>query len=335
MSSFLGFGTALPAHRVGAAESVAALEAVWPRLRGVARPEPVTRYTVEPIERVVRPHSLGEAMTAYAEHAPRLARAAAERALAAAGLDPGGVDLVISVSCTGYLVPSLDVRLIAEMGMRPDVIRLPLTELGCSGGGAAVAAAHRHLAAYPQDRVLIVAVELPSLSFHPEDRSLDNLTAAFVFGDGAAAAVLSDAEAGLQVISAGSRLLPGSAQLLGFDLRDTGFHVVLDRRLPRLIEHRLGEVVDDFRHRHEVGPLDFFAVHAGGPRIFDAVAAALDLPSDALEVSRRVFRQVGNLSSASLLFSLAALPETPGEGLALAFGPGVTVELAHLRRGRG
>src|SRR5207249_1390382 len=83
---------------------------------------------------------------------------------------PDEIDLVVSVSCTGYLVPSLDVRLAAEMGLRSDVIRLPLTELGCSGGAAAMAAAHRHLAAYPDDRVLVVAVELPSLSFQPEDR---------------------------------------------------------------------------------------------------------------------------------------------------------------------
>src|SRR5207237_7885700 len=100
------------------------------------------------------------------------------------------IDMVISVSCTGYLVPSLEVRLAAEMGMRSDIIRLPLTELGCSGGGAALAAAHRHLAAYPDSRVLVVAVELCSLSFRPDDHSLDNLTASLVFGDGAAAVVL-------------------------------------------------------------------------------------------------------------------------------------------------
>jgi predicted naringenin-chalcone synthase len=294
-----------------------------------------TRYTVEPLANVIRNRSLGDAMRSYAEHAPRLAQLASSRALADAQLEPRDIDMVISVSCTGYLVPSLEVRLAAEMGMRADIIRLPLTELGCSGGAAALAAAHRHLAAYPHSRVLVVAVELCSLSFRPDDRSLDNLTAAMVFGDGAAAAVLGgDAgRDGLHLVHATSRLVPNSASVLGFDLRDSGFHVVLDRRLPRLVEAALPGAVADFRAGRRIEALDFYAVHAGGPRIFDAVQSALRLDDEALAVSRQVFREVGNLSSASILFSLAALPETPGEGLAIAFGPGVTIELAHLRRG--
>jgi alkylresorcinol/alkylpyrone synthase len=121
--------------------------------------------------------------------------------------------------------------------------------------------------------------------------------------------------------------------VLGFDLRDTGFHVVLDRRLPQLIETYLGEVVADFRRRHRVPQPDFYVVHAGGPRIFDAVESALGLAHGQLAASRAAFREVGNLSSASILYSLATLPDDQaGDGLALAFGPGVTIELAHLRR---
>jgi predicted naringenin-chalcone synthase len=335
VSAFLGFGTALPEHVVDAQASFAALQHIWPRLRTATAPEVATRYTVEPLENVIRNRSLGDAMRSYAEHAPRLAQLASSRALADAQLEPRDIDMVISVSCTGYLVPSLEVRLAAEMGMRADIIRLPLTELGCSGGAAALAAAHRHLAAYPHSRVLVVAVELCSLSFRPDDRSLDNLTAAMVFGDGAAAAVLGgDAgRDGLHLVHATSRLVPNSASVLGFDLRDSGFHVVLDRRLPRLVEAALPGAVADFRAGRRIEALDFYAVHAGGPRIFDAVQSALRLDDEALAVSRQVFREVGNLSSASILFSLAALPETPGEGLAIAFGPGVTIELAHLRRG--
>jgi alkylresorcinol/alkylpyrone synthase len=335
VSAFLGFGTALPEHVVDAQASFAALQHIWPRLRTATAPEVATRYTVEPLENVIRNRSLGNAMRSYAEHAPRLAELASSRALADAQLEPRDIDMVISVSCTGYLVPSLEVRLAAEMGMRADIIRLPLTELGCSGGAAALAAAHRHLAAYPDSRVLVVAVELCSLSFRPDDRSLDNLTAAMVFGDGAAAAVLGG-DAGrdcLHLVHATSRLVPNSASVLGFDLRDSGFHVVLDRRLPRLVEAALPGAVADFRAGRRIEALDFYAVHAGGPRIFDAVQSALRLDDKALAVSRQVFREVGNLSSASILFSLAALPETPGEGLAIAFGPGVTIELAHLRRG--
>jgi alkylresorcinol/alkylpyrone synthase len=336
MSSLVGFGTALPDHTIDGERTLAVLSTFWPRLRG-ATPEPVTRHMVAPIEWLLEPRSLGESMRAYAQHAPCLAAIASCRALAAADVQPGDVDMVISVSCTGYMVPSLDVRLAAEIGLRPDVTRLPLTELGCSGGAAAIAAAHRHLEAYPGDRVLVVAVELPSLTFQHEDRSLDNLMGALLFGDGAAAVVMTGDREGshLRMAGAGSRLVPDSASALGFDLRDSGFHVVLDRRLPRLIETDLGAAVADFKARRGLERVDFYAVHAGGPRVFDAVDAALGLQPRDLALSRRVFREVGNLSSASILFSLAALPDTPGEGLAIAFGPGVTIELGHLRRGPG
>jgi alkylresorcinol/alkylpyrone synthase len=332
-TSFLGFGTALPEHTIDQESGRALLGAIWPRLRGVT-PEPLTRHLVAPVDWLVRPRSLGESMRVYAEQAPHLARLATCRALAAAGVAAAEIDLVVSVSCTGYLVPSLDVRLAAEIGLRPDVTRLPLTELGCSGGAAAVAAAHRHLVAYPGDRVLVVAVELPSLTFQPQDRSLDNLRAAMVFGDGAAAAVIGGPGAAgggwLQIRGAASRLLPGSAGALGFDLRDGGFHVVLDGRLPHLIERSVAEVVAEFAGRQGIERPAFYVVHAGGPRVFDAVEAALHLDPDDLALSRRVFREVGNLSSASILFGLSELTEASGDGLAIAFGPGVTIELAHL-----
>lgn len=332
VSAFRGFGTALPEHTIDGAQTLALLGTFWPRLRG-ATPEPVTRHMVAPADWLMEPRSLGETMRLYGEHAPRLACLASRRALEAAGVEPCEIDLVISVSCTGYLLPSLDVRLAAEIGLRSDVIRLPITELGCSGGAAAIAAAHRHLAAFSDHRVLVVAVEVSSLTFQHDDRSIDNLTAALVFGDGAAAAVMGGdgAHRRLTVRGAASRLLPDTAGALGFDLRDTGFHVVLDRRLPRMIEHNLGEVVTDFRARQGIEQVGFYAVHAGGPRVFDAVEAALGLQPEELALSRRVFREVGNLSSASVFFTMAALPPVGGDGLAIAFGPGVSIELTHLR----
>jgi len=332
VSAFWGFGTAVPEYTIDGAETVALLASFWPRLRS-AVPEPVTRHLVAPPDWLLQPRPLGETMRAYGEHAPRLARLASCQALKVAEVAPSDVDMVISVSCTGYLVPSLDVRLAAEIGLRPDVIRLPITELGCSGGAAAIAVAHRHLAAFPDHRVLVVAVELSSLTFQQDDRSIDNLTASLVFGDGAAATVMSGglSHDRLTVRGVASHLLPDSAHALGFALRDTGFHVVLDRRVPQLIERTAAPVVERFRAHEGIQRVDFYAAHAGGPRVFDAVEAALGLGAEDLALSRRVFREVGNLSSASILFSLAALPRMAGDGLAIAFGPGVTIELTHLR----
>jgi alkylresorcinol/alkylpyrone synthase len=331
MSRLLGTGTALPAHRLGPEEGLDFLRRFFPRLRGVEA-QPITRYIAEPLEQVTRPRSLTETMKAYAEHASGLATRAVTEALAAARVAPERVDVVICVSCTGYLVPSLDVGLIQGLGMRPDVVRLPITELGCSGGLAALAAAHRHLEGRPLDTVLVVAVELCSLSFRPGDRSLDNLTAALVFGDGAAAAVLDAGTGGTEIVATGTRLIPETRGLLGFDLRSEGFHVVLASRLAHVIETHLGATVRDFGERHGMESPSFYAVHAGGTRIFDAVEAALALGPGALAASRRLFEEVGNLSSASILFALSRLDHVSGDGLAIAFGPGVSVELAWVRR---
>jgi len=330
MSRFLGFGVALPEHQLTPAASLAALSQFWPHLRGV-EVEPVTRYTVEPTDLVFAPRTLGERMRVYEAEAPRLAQLAVERALAAAELRPPQIDAVFSVSCTGYMVPALDVQLANRLGFRSDALRVPLTELGCAGGGAAIAAAHRHLRLEPSQRVLVVCVELCSLTFQPGDSSVDNMTAAMVFGDGAAATVMTAETGGLEVMATGTRLVANSEEFLGFDLRDDGFHPVLDRRLSRLIEQQLAGAINGFGE----GTFDFMAVHAGGPRIFDAVESGLGLDSGALSTSRTVFSRYGNLSSASLLVVLAALScGPPGAGLGLAFGPGVTVEMATLRRSR-
>lgn len=327
MTRFLGFGTALPEFEITPEAGRLALGRLWPHLTR-AKVEPVTRFTVRPLADVLRPSSLAERMRTYAREAPRLARLAAERALQAAGVEPAEVDAVISVSCTGYMVPSLDVRLANEMDLRRDLVRIPLTELGCSGGGAAIGMAHRYLRAAPQAVVLVICVELCSLTFSSADSSLDNLTASLVFGDGAAAAVLADRRGGLQVTRVGSWLAANTEDVLGFALAETGFHPILDRSLPRLLARELPVALAAFG----AGPGGFQAVHAGGPRIFDAVEAALGLGHGGLEVSREVFRRCGNISSASLLFVLAAMPEVEGEGLALAFGPGISFEMAALRR---
>lgn len=328
-SSILSVATAVPQHRLDAAAALGHLRRFFPQLEKLDEAGATlgTRYTCEPVEDLLAPRDLTKLSAAYLNHAKRLALAAACRALHDAGLEGADVDLVITVSCTGYLVPSLDVHMAAELGLRPDVLRLPITELGCSAGAAAIAAAHRHLRAFPDDHVLVIAVEVPSLSFQRSDRSLDNLTACLVFGDGAGAAVLGAGD-GLEVVRAASHLVPGTAGVLGFDLRDGGFHVVLDRRLPRVLREHLKPVVDAFMPAPE-----FYVVHAAGPRIFSAVEAALALQPDALDLSRKVFAEVGNTSSAAIFFALERLA-CQGDGLGLGLGPGVTLELMHLRASR-
>lgn len=339
---FLSFGTALPQIRVEPPEILEAAARLWPRHSNVLKAgieDAPTRYLVSDIEEVTAPRTLNQRMATYAHHAPELMKAAVCEALEAANLQPGQIDLVISVSCTGYLAPSLDVILANDIGMRPDVIRMPLTELGCSGAAAGIGFARRHLLAHPDHRVLVAAVELSSTTWQHDDRSIDNLVAGLIFGDGAAAAVLSTVEgptSEMRVEAAGSYLFPNTTSYLGFDLRDGGFHVVLNRKLPRLIEQSLEPAVSSFKESAGVGPVDFMAVHGGGPRILDAVEAALKVDAGTLDHSRRIYRQVGNVSSASILFVLKDLMSgsstAPQDGLGIAFGPGLSIELLHLRR---
>ncbi|HSO93904.1 MAG TPA: 3-oxoacyl-[acyl-carrier-protein] synthase III C-terminal domain-containing protein, partial [Candidatus Dormibacteraeota bacterium] len=195
------------------------------------------------------------------------------------------------------------------------------------------------LRAYPDRFVLLFAVELPSLTFQPDDRSVDNLVATMVFGDGAGAAVLrTGPEASHWTVErTGTMLIPEAAQQLGYELRDGGLRVVLSRHLPIVIEARLGPVVDAFLGQSGLrrSDVDIVAAHPGGPRIFDAIERSLELEAGALSISRAVFSQYGNASSAGIFFVLSAL-ERPTHGsraLAIAFGPGLSIELALLRYG--
>ena len=335
-AAFRSIATALPEHRLEAADALRRLRSFWPRLDRLEEAEAAlgTRYTCEPIDQLVRHRGLTDLRDAYLRHARGLAETAARSALDGAGVSGSDVDLVITVSCTGYIVPSLDVHLAGVLGLRPDVIRLPITELGCSGGAAAIAAAQRHLAGFPDDVVLVIAVEVPSLNFQPGDASLDNLTACLVFGDGAGAAVLAKRDperSSLEVGRTASHLIPGTADILGFDLRDSGFHVVLDRRLPRVLGAHVGPVVERFIADGEMPAPGFYAVHAAGPRIFGALESALRLRPDAFDVSREVFARYGNTSSAAIFFVLEQIEEQGGgRGLGIGVGPGVTIELMQL-----
>ncbi len=337
-STIRAVGTALPEHVLDAKARKDLLRAVWPRMAmvGAAVEEAGgNRYLALDPAQLLERRGLTDAMALYAQHATRLAESACRRSLDDAETGPDSIDVVISVSCTGYLVPSLDVHLIERLGLRPDVVRVPITELGCSGGAAAIALGHRHLLAFPEQRVLVVAVELPSLSFQPDDSSLDNLTASMVFGDGAAAAVMERAPgtgaSGLTVEAAATHLVSGTGGALGYDLRDDGFHVVLDRRLPRLIGRSIGGVARAFMRRTEMERIDFLAAHGGGPRILDAIQEALNLDPALLAPSRRTYSEIGNVSSASMLFTLAdllpCLGSQPLEGLGIGLGPGISIEL--------
>ena len=296
-----------------------------------------TRRLAEPLSSLMTPRTQSQQTDAYLEHARALARDVCCEALERSEVDRRDIGLVIGVSCTGVVLPSLDAELIPILGLPADVARLPITELGCGGGVAGLARALDYLRAYPDRAVLLFAVELPSLTYQPEDHSVDNLVAAMVFGDGAGAAVLQggDGTGGLMVERCGTMLVPEGAHHLGFELRDGGLRVVLSRELPAVVESRLRGAVDDFLAVDglSLADVDVIAAHPGGPRIFDAVRDALGVAPSLLLTSRHVFENYGNASSAGIFFVLEEMLRAGAAGrvLAVAFGPGLSIELALMR----
>jgi alkylresorcinol/alkylpyrone synthase len=289
-----------------------------------------------PLEEVVRERPLEQQCREYSQGCRELGRAAAKDALDKARLTPKDVDYLITVSCTGFMIPSFDAYLMNDLGFRSDCRRLPITELGCAGGAAAVARAHDFLVARPNDTALIVAVELPGLTFQVKDLTLPALVSALLFGDGAAAAVVRqprDRE-GAEILDTKSHLCPDSMRAMGFDLKTTGFHIALRKDVPELIRSKIGVLAKELLSPRGLSTEDisFFAMHPGGRKILEYMEAELGVSREALRSSWSVLAEVGNLSSASVLAvfeeELKRNPPRPGQhGLMAAFGPGFSAEL--------
>ncbi|ROR45163.1 type III polyketide synthase [Kitasatospora cineracea] len=340
----------LPAHRYGQRELAGAVAALRPdggEVRALAErffagAGVEFRHLAFPLERYPELAGFGRANDAWLAAAAELAERAAGAALDEAQLPSFQVDFVVSTTVTGIAVPSLEARLAPRLGLRADVRRLPLFGLGCAGGAAGMAAVDGLLAGRPDGVALLLATELCSLTLQRADVSAANLLATALFGDGAGALVaVGDGVdcAGPEVVATRSRLYPGTERLLGWEVGDDGFRILLGAELPELVRLFVGEEVSSFLAAHDLKPGDVTAwvCHPGGPRVLDALEQELGLPEAALAPSRASLARCGNLSSASVLHILrdvlqADPPPPPGSyGLVLALGPGFASELVLLR----
>jgi alkylresorcinol/alkylpyrone synthase len=339
--------TALPPHVMGREEVKRYMRAVFPiderrmkALHAVADNARIEkRYSIFPFDYFIEPRPLSQITREYSEHAVSLGRQAACEALSRARLTPADIDLFITVSCTGVMIPSLDAHLINDLGFRPDVRRLPITELGCAAGAAAIGHSWQFLRGFPEGRVLILSVELPTLTFQRNDLSQPNLISCALFGDGAAAAVLTGQPGpGPRVLGAESFLFPHSLDAMGFDLRETGFHIILAREVPDLIRSRIRGLVGSFLERNNLRQEDIAAwvLHPGGQKLLSYVEQELGLAPEQTRPSWEVLRDYGNLSSASVLFVLEQWMrerrvDAGAFGLLAGFGPGFSAEMVLLR----
>jgi alkylresorcinol/alkylpyrone synthase len=297
------------------------------------------RYAIFPVDYTVEPRSLYKTNQEYIEHAVKLGREAAEKCLQRAGVRADEVDLIITVSCTGFMIPSLDAHLINLMGFRSNVRRMPFTELGCAAGAMALGRAADFLKAHPGGNVLIIAVELPSLTFQRKDLSQANLISSILFGDGAAAVLVSGKGLkGPKILVSETYTFPESLDAMGFDLRDSGFHILLSKDVPEMIGGKIRGLVHGFLERHGKKQEDIkgWILHPGGARLLGNVEKELGLCKCDTQPSWNILRDVGNLSSATILFILQEWlekrPLKPEEyAFAAAFGPGFSAEFLLLQ----
>jgi alkylresorcinol/alkylpyrone synthase len=294
------------------------------------------RYSAVPLDWFEEPHGWPERNQRYLATALDLIESAAGRALDRAGMRSSEIGAIVVVSTTGIATPSLDALLIERMRLAPTVQRLPIFGLGCAGGVIGLARAATIAAAMPDKAVLLLVVELCSLTFRRGDRAKSNMVAAALFGDGAAAAVLRCDGEGPAVIATGEHTWPQTLDIMGWEVAEDGLKPVFSRDIPRLVADKLGAVARDFLGRHglTLGDIDRFVCHPGGPKVIDALEHAFGLGSGVLEDARAVLREYGNMSAASVLFVLDRMLALNWQrALVCSLGPGFTAGFVVLSKG--
>jgi alkylresorcinol/alkylpyrone synthase len=282
-------------------------------------------------------HTFPEKNALYVEHALDLSEKAARRALDKAGADPSEVGAVFFVSTTGLSTPSIDSQLLPRLGLSEHTRRVPIWGLGCAAGVGGLARALDHARVYPEEKVLLVGVELCGLTFQWGDRSKAGLVSTALFADGAAAAVLGN-DPGPELLGSHSTTWPGTEDIMGWEIVEAGFKVQLSRSIPQLVRERMPENIEAACSSVGLAPKDIehFVTHPGGAKVLDAFEEVFGFGRGGLVLSREVLRDYGNMSSVTVLFILERFLESgayaPGEhGVISALGPGFSAEHVFFR----
>lgn len=338
----LGLGTANPPYQVRQSEAQQIARAMFQELDGIERLIGIfentgieTRYVSAPVEWFTREHSFAEKNRLWQKVALELAEEASRKALERAGVSPQRIGAVVLATTTGIATPSLEAHLVQRLGIPLSAIRLPIWGLGCAGGAAGLARAAELARLYPKDCVLMVAVELCSLTFIRGDLSRANLVATSLFADGAAAVVLGSGE-GPEVVGGFSRLLPESYEVMGWEVIEPGLQVRFAQSIPQLLVDRLGALIKDGLASHGLKAQDVgvWVLHPGGSKVLSAYRQALPIDERSYEASRHTLLSYGNMSSPTVFFVLERLLErVEGKvtGVLLALGPGFAAEGVVLR----
>lgn len=342
-----GTATALPSHRYGQRELAEITRGLLPELavetrvleRFFRRVGVEQRHLSLPAHEYATLDGLQKRNDAWLKTALPLAETVVAGALADAELDAREVGAFFSTTITGIAAPSLEARLMNRMPFRSSLKRVPMFGLGCLAGAAGVARAADYLRAFPEEAAILLSVELCSLTVQRDDASVANLISTGLFGDGAAAVVLAGARhpraarSGPRVLDSLSHFFPNTERVMGWDVVDGGFKIVLSPDVPSIAREGLAGLVDALLERNQLrrDQIGSWVVHPGGPAVMTAMCEGLSLPASALQHTRRSLADVGNLSSASVLFLLHEFrkfvrPARGSYGLLIAMGPAFCAE---------
>ncbi|WP_442591094.1 type III polyketide synthase [Pedobacter sp. AW31-3R] len=292
------------------------------------------RYSFMSPEEVFSGLSFAERNEIYIREGISLGKQCLQKALNKANWLPADLDYIITVSCTGIMIPSLDAYLINALRLRGDVIRLPVTEMGCAAGVSGIIYAKNFLKANPGKRAAVVAVESPTATFQRNDFSMANIVSAAIFGDGAACVLLSSHEddEGPEVVDEGMYHFDDAEQLMGFRLTNTGLQMVLDVGVPETIASHFPAIINPFLERNglDIAAIDHLIFHPGGKKIVQVVEELFGALGKNINDTREVLRLYGNMSSATVLYVLERIldqqPQRGEKGLMLSFGPGFSAQ---------
>ena len=330
----LSVATANPPYQLNQAEAAVRARDLYPHLKKLWRLYDntciETRYNCEPIEWYLRPHSWEERTASFQKNALDLLEKLTRDTTEAAGIELSAIDMIVTNTVTGLAVPSLDAKLINRLGLSPTVERLPMFGLGCGAGVAGLARATRLAQASDGAHVLFLTVDLCSLCMRVNDPSPSMFVSTSLFGDGAAGVLLRNtaggADGGPRVLAVGEWCWPETEHIMGWDIKDDGFGVVLSPELPSLMRKALAPALHDFLDRNGFRLSDFngFLFHPGGRKLIETMQDVLGLERRHFEHSWEVLRAYGNMSSATALFVLdrALKAGARGPHLLAAFGPG-------------
>jgi len=292
------------------------------------------RYSIMDPEEVFTATSFEEKNDIYIREVIKLGEQVLDNALNKAGWEAQSIDYIITVSCTGIMIPSLDAYLINKMKLRQDIVRLPVTEMGCAAGISGIIYAKNFLKANPGKRAAVIAVESPTATFQLDDFSMPNIVSAAIFGDGAACCLLSsyDDDDGPEIIDEQMYHFYDAEHMMGFKLTNSGLQMVLDIEVPDTIASHFGDIIHPFLQRNDLSieDIDHLIFHPGGKKIVQTVEELFSGLGKNIDDTKQVLRQYGNMSSATVLYVLERIidsnPKKGERGVMLSFGPGFSAQ---------